>query len=382
VTWIAPTLTPSGWAVQPLDPDLYAGLSGLALLTGAYVREQEAGRADPIEGVDTLFAGIVRTLDSAEEKQLGAIESGALVRPQAPGGYLGLGSRMWTRLVLADWGLDGGEGIERARRLAAAMPAAAEADEVNDLIEGRAGAIAPLLALARRTGDEQYLAMARAIGDSLVERAVRRDGTAHWTFRDWPEGLGGVAHGVTGIGWALFRLAAATLEPRYRDTAEAAFAFEAKLWDEGERNWLDMREVGPPSAAAWCHGSVGIGLAWLDLDPALERPESRRSVRRAAEATWRLGMGWNHCACHGDAGAWELLERAAALGEAPEGVTGEGLLAAIVTSLEGHGPVCGLMRDAYVPGLLPGFGGVAYQLLRAHPESALPSVLTLGGSGF
>lgn len=381
-TWIAPTLTPTGWAVQPLDPDLYAGLSGLALLTAAYRREQEAGRADSVKGVEELFAGIMRTLDAAEEKQLGGAERGDLVRPQAPGGYLGLGSRIWTRLVLADWGMDRGEGIDRARRLAAAMPAAAAEDDANDVIEGRAGAIPPLLALARRTGDSQYIELAAALGDAIVERAQRRDGVAFWTNRDWPEGLGGVAHGVTGTGWALFQLARATSVARYRDTAEAAFAFEAGLYDEQERNWRDLRQVGPPTAAAWCHGSVGIGLVWLDLDPGLERPETRSVVRRAAEATWRLGVGWNHCACHGDAGAWELLDRAAALGEAPRDVTRERLLASLLTSLERHGPVCGLMRDAYVPGLMPGFGGVAYQLLRAHPESALPSILTLGGTGF
>ncbi len=382
VTWIAPTLTPNGWAVQPLDPDLYAGLSGLALLAGAYLREQEAGRADPLEGVAELFAGIVRTLDLAEEKQLGAAERGALVRPQAPGGYLGLGSRIWTRLVLADWGMDGGEGLARAARLARAMPAAAAEDEVNDLIEGRAGAIPPLLALARRTGERGYVDLAASLGDSIVDRAERRNGAAHWTHRHWPDGLGGAAHGVTGIGWALFQLARATSVPRYRETAQAAFAFEAGLYDEQERNWRDLRQVGPPTAAAWCHGSVGIGLLRLDLDPGLEREETRSVLRRAAGATWRLGMGWNHCACHGDVGAWELLDRAAALGEAPDGVNGDGLLASVLTSLERHGPVCGLMRDAYAPGLMPGFGGIAYQLLRAHPESALPSILTLGGSGF
>ena len=41
------------------------------------------------------------------------------------------------------------------------------------------------------------------------------------------------------------------------------------------------------------------------------------------------------------------------------------------------GPVCGLARDVFVPGLLPGLGGVAYELLRAHPESRLPDVLML-----
>jgi type 2 lantibiotic biosynthesis protein LanM len=382
VTWVAPTLTPTGWAVQPLDPDLYAGLSGMTLLIAAYLRETRAGRADPVEGLDTLYPALLRSLDAAEEKQLGALERAALVRQPAPGAYLGLGSRIWTRLVLADWGLDGGDGLVRARRLAAAMPAAIEADEVNDLIEGRAGAIPPLLALARRTGDGRYLDMARAAGDALVAAAEERGEGLCWIGRDWPEGMGGLAHGVTGIGWALFQLAAATGEQRYRDAAEGAFRFEEALFDEGEGNWRDLRLVGAPTAAAWCHGSVGIGLVRADLDPEARRPETRESLRRAAAATLRLGMGWNHCACHGDAGAWELLAAAAAAGAAPDGVTAQDVLARLLTTLERDGPVCGLMRDAFVPGLLAGLGGVAWQLLRAHPQSNIPSILTLGGSGF
>jgi type 2 lantibiotic biosynthesis protein LanM len=380
-TWVAPTLTPAGWAVRPLDPDLYAGNSGAALLAGAYLRETEAGRADPVEGLDALFAGLLASLAAVEEIQLKGLENGGLVRPPTPGAYLGLGSRLWTRLVLWDWRLDA-SGLERAERLARQIPPAAAAADVDDLLEGKAGAIPPLLALARRTGDPAWTEMARAMGDALCEAARPRDGGAVWLDPRFPEGLGGMAHGVTGVGWALFQLAAATGEARYRETAEAAFAFEDSLFDEKERNWRDLRMLDLPTATAWCHGSVGIGLARLDLDPALADPATARSLRCAAAATRRLGLGWSHCACHGDLGAWELLDRAIALGEGPEGLTREALMASILTALERHGPVCGLVRDALVPGLLPGIGGVAYQLLRWHPESDLPSILTLGGSGF
>ena len=65
----------------------------------------------------------------------------------------------------------------------------------------------------------------------------------------------------------------------------------------------------------------------------------------------------------------------------PAGLTREHLLATLVSGIEDHKPSCGMARDAFVPGLLPGLGGVAYQLLRAHPESDLPSILTLGGGG-
>ena len=91
----------------------------------------------------------------------------------------------------------------------------------------------------------------------------------------------------------------------------------------------------------------------------------------------RLGVGWNHCLCHGDFGAWELLQKVIAAGKAPEDLTRESLLGQLLSSIEQFGPTCGLTREVYVPGLLPGVGGVAYQLLRAHEDSQLPSVLTL-----
>ena len=381
-TWIAPTLTPAGWAVRPLDPDLYAGLSGVALAVGAYIRETEAGRADPVEGLAALFGSLLASLDAVDEIQLKSLEDGELVRPPAPGAYLGLGSRIWVRLVLADWGADGGSGLDRAVRLAHQLPAAAAAAEIDDLLEGRTGAIPPLLALARRTGDPAWLAMARTMGDALCDAAQPRERGTSWLDPRFPKGLGGFAHGVTGRGWALFQLAEATGEARYRETAEAAFAFEDSLFDEEAQNWRDLRVLGMPTAAAWCHGSVGIGLARLDLDPDLAAPGTRRSLRRAAAATWRLGIGWNHTLCHGDLGAWELLDRAIALGEGPDGLTRESLMASILTVLEQQGPISGIVREALVPGLLPGIGGVAYQLLRWHPHCELPSILTLGGSRF
>jgi lantibiotic modifying enzyme len=101
-------------------------------------------------------------------------------------------------------------------------------------------------------------------------------------------------------------------------------------------------------------------------------------VRRAAAATRRLGLGWNHCLCHGDFGAWELLDRAIALGEGPDDLTRERLMGLLLTSLEDHGPSCGQPSNAFAPSLMPGLGGVAYQLLRMDRNSNLPSVLILG----
>ena len=376
-TWIAPTLTATGWSVQPLDPDLYGGLSGVALLAAGYAREARAGRADPVDGVDALLMAVLRTLDAAEDKHARLMRQAEPVRPPAPGAYMGMGGQIWTRLMLAQW--DAGEdSLARAAAMAADLPRTLTDEDLPDLLSGPAGAIPALLALARRTGDGAPLATARAFGDRICDRAILDDGRAHWRAPDWPQGLGGFAHGVSGVGWALFQLAEATGDPRHLHTARAAFAFEDALFDAAEGNWIDLRMLGAKSAGAWCHGAVGIGLARLDLDPDLARPATRLALRRAAAATWRLGRGWNHCACHGDSGAWELLDRAIACGEGPAGVSRADLQAAILTGIEDHGPSCGLLRDAFVPGLVGGLGGVAYQLLRFHPENDLPSFLMPG----
>jgi type 2 lantibiotic biosynthesis protein LanM len=381
VAWIAPVLTETGWSVQPLQQDLYNGIAGLALLFGAYLRETEAGRADPIRGLDRLFAAALHTLHLYEAKRERLTAEGLKIRPDPPGAYLGLGSQIWTYILLADWGLDGGDGIERARKLAEQIPASAAADDVHDLLSGSAGAIVPLLALADKTRDKNYVTIASQLGDLLCERAKHQNGHAYWPVTDAPEGMGGFAHGVTGIGWALTHLARATGSARYEQLAQEAFAFEDALFDEQEQYWRDLRKLGGPTTiAAWCHGAAGIGLAHLNLDPTLTHASTRKYLRRAAAATWRMGMGSNHCACHGDLGSWELLDQAIAAGEAPEELSSSSLLDMILSSLEQHGPSCGMRGKAFAPGLLPGLGGIAYQLLRAHPEHDLPSILTLSES--
>ncbi|HLK09565.1 MAG TPA: type 2 lanthipeptide synthetase LanM, partial [Candidatus Angelobacter sp.] len=99
VAWIAPVLTATGWSMEPLGQDLYNGISGLALLFGAYLREVAAGRADHVKDIDRLFAAALHTLHLAEAKRERAAQEGWKVRPEPPGAYLGIGSQIWTYIV-------------------------------------------------------------------------------------------------------------------------------------------------------------------------------------------------------------------------------------------------------------------------------------------
>lgn len=380
VSWIASVLGPMGRSVQPLAQDMYGGMAGLALLVSGYVNEQRDGRADAVDGLTSLRDAVVDSMRMADDETYVRRARVARPRPTPPGGYIGLGSQVWTWLSLEEAGAVSGEGVERARRLSTLMEESMEADDVDDVLTGSAGGIVPLIRLHGATADIVHLDRARALGDRLCDRARLVDGKASWVGERWPDGLGGFGHGATGIGWALSKLALATGESRYASMAEAAMAFEDALFDAGAGHWRDLRSLhgGEESAAAWCHGSVGIGLAGFDLGWA--RHARRDRLRAAVADTWRRGVGVNHGICHGDTGAWELLDRAVTEGLAPDGLTRESLAAVIVGSLEMHGPRCGAIGEVLSPGLMTGLAGVAYQLLRMDPRCPLPSVMVPTGA--
>lgn len=350
-TWIAPVLDDTGWVVRPLSQDVYGGAAGVAMVLAGYQHEVAADRADPVAGVDSLLADTRRSIDGVTAEMAQWRLDNPDHRPPQVGAYLGLGSQIWFRRSL--------EGCDLATAVAA--------DQQYDVLMGMAGAIVPLL-------DIGQIDQARDIGDRLVDAAQIVDGKAHWPSIRWPTGLGGFAHGSTGIGWALDRLALATGEDRHAALAAAAQRYEEALYKIDRNGWLDIREKDR-IGTAWCHGAAGIGVAAADLWRRSERPQHLDVLRRSARSVWPASFGWNHTLCHGDLGCWEVVQEAISAGVGPAGLSRQELDAHVIGGLEEFGAVSGLARDAFSPGLLPGLGGVAYQLLRTHPASDLPSVL-------
>ncbi|MBP2327383.1 type 2 lantibiotic biosynthesis protein LanM [Kibdelosporangium banguiense] len=359
VTWFAPILDRSGWQTTPLTPDLYSGTLGIAVLLAGYAREVAAGRADAVDCVAELLDGTVATARRTQ-KWWAEQATHTKRRPDPPGGYIGLGSQIWCWLTLQSLGHDT---LDDALFLAEQLPAAIDASEGPDLVVGSAGAIVPLLMLAQRTGDDRWTDLAVRVGDQLANTAMRpRAGHVCWSVANFPDGIGGFAHGSTGIGWTLARLSLATGHQRFATLADEAAAYEETWYDRRKGGWIDPREPGS-LVAAWCHGAVGVGLGAADLLSLGFAPDRNRDVlERAVASARRDGSGWTHTLCHGDTGVWELTCDAAQ----------------VVSSLEKYGTTTGLAREVYSPSMMSGSGGVAYQLLRMHPDCDLPSVLVLG----
>jgi type 2 lantibiotic biosynthesis protein LanM len=383
VTWIAPVISPTGWTVRPLSADFYNGLPGVAVAVAAYQFEMSHDRADPVDGLDRLLAGTLSTVRAIEDQDERDMRGPIAIRPGAPGGYIGLASQIWGWLLLSRLhvpGLGTTEAISRALVAARQISAAIEEDDSFDLFRGAAGAIVPLLRLGGWTGDACWTSLACQAGKRLVDAATTGNAGARWRTSVFPQGVGGTAHGVTGIGWGLARLAD---DPAVRTTchdtepfsqlADAAFAFEESLYDPDTGCWTDLREPGQITAA-WCHGAGGIGIVAADL-ARRGRNGWTEILARAAACSWANGLGHNHTLCHGDLGIWEVISLAQAAGIQPSGVEPDTVAARVISGLGEHGPVSGLARDTLNPGLLPGIGGMAYQLLRMNPDSPLPSVL-------
>jgi lantibiotic modifying enzyme len=317
----------------------------------------------------------------AEKQRAADTAAGTPPRNESAGGYVGLGSRICGWLLLRRLGAVGDEALKWATELARQLPRVITEDPAHDVLVGRAGAIVPLLRLAEHTGDRAWIDLAGRLGDQLVAAATPA-ATTHggtgvcWTSAQFPSGVGGFGHGVTGIGWALARLAEITRDRAHADTAAAAFAYEGALYDPQQGGWRDLRAPNH-IGAAWCHGSTGIGIAAVDLlrHGGVYADDWRDMVRVAAVCSWHRGIGWNHTLCHGDLGVWELITSSMVKGLGPRGLDRKVVDAHMVAAVEEFGVVTGVARDTFTPGLLDGAGGIAYQLLRLDPDSELPSVL-------
>lgn len=373
VSWISATSGPDGWKVAPVGFDIYSGLGGIAYALAGYRHEVQNDRADPVQGVDEVLHGALEMMRLAEAEE-----------PLAgPGGFIGLGSRISAWLLLhglvQEPGLLDGA-VRNAERLREGMGTDAE----FDLLGGTSGSIVPLLNLSEATGDPAWTLLAAQVAVGLESAAAVDEEGARWVNHTFGRPVGGFSHGVTGIGWSLARLALspAIVEAqrrRWATLAGRAFSFENTLYDERCGGWRDLRvDHATFSADAWCHGSVGIGLAAADLYARTGDLFHRDLLRRASASAYARGWRHGHTLCHGNLGMLELLRRQDRLdpGMAPSSLRSdqERVLAAIEESMDEKNST---MPETFLPGLMMGIAGTVHGLNTMHPRCPLASPLLM-----
>ena len=356
------------WTLGPLGPDLFHGLSGIALFLGALGASTQ----------DARYTGLARR---ALATARGQVDRGLL----DVGGMAGLAGVVWTLCHLGRlWNEE--ELVDLARHYARRLADLVSGDTEYDVVAGAAGSILALRrvsappvrrapragAPARRPAGSRGPPLPAGLGwlpESLVGAGLAK------------RPLAGLAHGQAGIAWALLEAATITEDERYRSTACEALAYERALFDPEVGNWRDMRNwTGDPDGpiVAWCHGAAGIGLARLACAPHIGYAEVSDEIETALATTVRDGFGTSHCQCHGDLGNLELLlQGARVLGRPALREQAGSLAQAVLESIEEHSWICGVALGTETPGMLVGLAGIGYGMLRVASPDRVPSVLTL-----
>ena len=364
----------SNLTYRALGPDLYGGTAGI----GLFLAELTATTGDGV---------LRRTAVGALRHAISRIDC---LHPRAAGGLYAGRPGVAIALVRAAHALDHPELEAAARAVVLDLPAPTPRGE-HDLMSGCAGAIVGLLALRHLLDAERLLDVAVLHGDALLEAALKSGATMSWPSPGSPgaPGLTGFSHGAAGIAVALFELAMAADEPRYRDAGEAALAYERDLFDPAVGNWPDLRVTSrsltdekAAFATYWCHGAPGIALSRLRVLELGAAPAALEDAELALAATQRgiadaLASGLMYYSlCHGLAGNAEILIEGSKL---IPSLAANGVAAATagIDTYHARGVPWPLgVNGGANPALFPGLAGVGWFYLRLG-DRTVPSVLLI-----
>jgi type 2 lantibiotic biosynthesis protein LanM len=319
------------WALVPMGGGLADGYLGVALFLAQLWKISRIARyADTARAAVAAVPNLLDTL--AERAELVALVG--------RGGLRGLGGLAYGLARLST--LLDDPGIRQWARTAVEL--AAGAPDRPGWADGSAGCLAAMSAVHAELGLE-------SAGRLAAECAER---TAEHVSSAPAELAPGFADGWAGIAWALARRAPVG-HSRYAEAARLA---------------LDRLPPDETATPGWCEGTAGLmiarsGLAGLD-------PQRAANTFRAGPVLRDLSL------CHGELGVLEALTVLA-------DTTGDQAIAAIARrraglvlgAIDRYGLSCGTPRWVSTPGLLSGWAGIGYGLLRLGFANRVPSVLLL-----
>jgi type 2 lantibiotic biosynthesis protein LanM len=362
-----------------LGPDLYNGVSGIALFLAAHAAVT----------ADAASAELARAGLAHIRKNLKSRNAPRLARSLGIGAATGLGSIVYAFAVMAKCLGEVGilEDAERAARLFTDELIAA--DKQLDVMGGAAGGILALLRLYRDTQSDEALTRAIRCGEHLLAQdRAGVEGRRSWVGQGFGRSaLNGMSHGAAGFVYALSSLAAASGREEFAAAAAECLAFEDASYDADRRNWPDLRAAGQSLwPCQWCHGAPGIGLARLAttrriavntaLKAKLDDKLLAADIGNAVEGVTRAWPGQLDTLCCGTLGSIEFLcEAASGMGEREIGELALRRLGAVVAVASASGDYrWNSGKRQFNSGLFRGLAGVGYTLLR-RIDSSLPNVL-------
>jgi type 2 lantibiotic biosynthesis protein LanM len=362
VTWLGICEQKGSLTFAPLGVGLYDGLMGIAL----------------------FFAQLEKETQQIEYQELSYATTNSVIRYATHpanslplSGYYGNASILYGLACLYEIWSDE-YFLSPVNYLLEKVKSQIPQDETFDLLSGSAGALLALLKLYKVTKNQQALELAKQCGNYLIQQKVALKHGLVWPSPLYEDPLGGMAHGVTGIALALYRLYQVTGEDNYLDTCRGALCYQESLFNERTGNWVDVRfhnQAGRVDLHAWCHGAPGIILAYSEMWDILNRSQ-KSAVRHALAGIINSPWHSNHSLCHGDFGNYLILKKVQDKFLTKK-VNLEPIKLSIYQSIQKTGIRSGLPSRAESLGLMTGYAGIGLAMLAMDSDQLLFDPLSL-----
>lgn len=297
-------------------------------------------------------------------------------------GFHGLPIVIYALLVCAEK-LGDKSCLDLAYSLVMKIPAPIWGQVVNpDILTGSASSILALIALHKKFPDDEILKRIQLISRGIL-RYQEQNGSNAGGFRipNAPRPLLGIAHGASGIAYALSKLYSLTEDSKLLPPIRAALEYERNFYNQEHQDWPNLWKdpASPSFMSGWCGGAPGIGLVRLEmLDQFGE--ELLPDIEASCQATVRhLGIAGHHLCC-GEAGRIIFLVKASQKLNRPD------LLQSAVKATEnmldfyeqkGYWKLQSMAVRSIIPGLTDGISGVGLSLLTLLDPNKTSHLLTL-----
>jgi len=369
------------YQLQLLDDSLFTGRAGVSLFLAALgkITGEQKFKEVALAALSPLRQSLKKAQGNRNllQLRLDGIKLGSIL------GLIGLGGIIYSLVKISQF-LQEPDLLEDAQQAAKLITADLIAlDEKLDIIFGVAGAIMGLLTLYQQTGEKVLLDKAVACGNHLLSQRTHTAPRAWKTISKTP--LTGFSHGAAGNSFSLLHLYAATADKAYLEAAKEGIEYETSVFDTSVQNWpyfLSLEQTNQINFwHAWCHGSVGIGLARLGSSTILQTEAIYSDIEVALQTTKQYALSnidLDHLCC-GSLGRTELFVVASQkLGNQEWLTTARAQAASVIARAKQNGAYAllpHLPNSVFSPNFFKGSAGVGYQLLRLASPESLPSVL-------
>ena len=354
VSWSVLQFTSSdtnSWRIIPMGYYLYEGLAGMLLLFHILSQSTEDTR------VAMIRQTIQKMLFSYTDRANISVDN---LQTNKTGIYEGESSIVYVYLLL--YKLSGDRiYLKYAKKHIQIVEQLINFDKQYDLISGNTGAVLVFIKMFEITGNYKYISLAENTLEIIEINAMKMQKGIGWCSEYNSIPMAGMAHGNAGILMAILSLYRITRREKYKELAIQALEYENSLYDHEINNWSDMRYDKQTEDTigniAWCHGVAGILLSRItvsDIEDNDIKTLIEKDIYHAYEKMQEYYMRDSWCLCHGNCGNKWIIE------EMERWKEGGGKREKYVENYD----IKLLLQEKINPGLMSGYGGILYYLLK------------------